>query len=126
MERHGEPLGKTLSQNEQGKVVSKRASSTGKRAYKYTQVWTQDVKAARKEFVVTGSVAVGKKTLVGKAIYVKAKACLALAIISPFKPYAFVCICHCAPCCVAILRAEGYETDTTKKKTALPKALRKA
>ena len=126
MERHGEPLGKALSPNEQGKVVSEKARATGKRAYKFTQAWTQDVKAAREVFEVAVFVAVYRKSLEGKAIYVKAKASLALANISPLKPYAFVCVCHCAPCCVVILRAEGYENDTTKKKTALPKALRKA
>ena len=66
-----------LMKNKRGKVVSKKASATGKRAYKHIQAWTQAVKAARKELKVTGFVAVGGKTQEGKAIYVKAKAILA-------------------------------------------------
>ena len=77
VKRHHKPLAKALTQYAKGKVVSKKASTTGKRAYKHIQAWTQAVKAARKEFKVTGFVAVGGKTQEGKAIYVKAKAILA-------------------------------------------------
>ena len=60
----------------------------------------------RRELKVTGLVAVDGKTQDGKAIYVKAKAILALTIISTLMPYAFACNCRCAPCYAFILRAK--------------------
>ena len=82
------------------------ASATGKCAYKHNPAWMQAVKAAHKEFKVTGYAAVGGKTQKGKAIYVKAKAILALTVISTLMPDAFVCNCRCAPCYAFILRAK--------------------
>ena len=50
--------------------------------------------------------------------------CLALTIISYLSLLARVGICHCAVCYVVIAKAE--EERKRVKKTALPKALRKA
>ena len=69
-------------------------------------MWTQAVKKVHKELEVTGLVAAGGKTQDGKAIYVKAKAILALTVISTLMPDAFVCNCRCAPCYAFILRAK--------------------
>merc|ERR1719321_441128 len=63
-----------LMKNKRGKVVSKRASANGKRRYKNIESWTEGVMAARSALRVTGFVAVNGKSLVGKALYVKAKA----------------------------------------------------
>ena len=40
--------------NKKGKVESKEASATGKHTYWHIQVWTQALKAARKELKATG------------------------------------------------------------------------
>ena len=93
MELLRELYGKTFPQYEKGKMVWKKAS-----AHPRIQVWTQAVKAMRREIKVTGLVAAGGKTKSGKAIFVKARAILALTIISTLTPYAFVCDCRCAPC----------------------------
>ena len=50
------------------------------------QVWTLAVRRVRKELKVTGIVAAGRKTQDGKAICVKAKATLALTIVSTLLP----------------------------------------
>ena len=125
VKRHHTPLAKALTQYAKGKVVSKQASTTGKRAYKHIQVWTMIVKTARKKLKATGTGAVGRKYLGGKAIYVKARVCLALATISTLSLLAPGGICHCAPCSASVATAEE-ERKIEKKKTALPKALRKA
>ena len=69
-----------------GAVVSKKASANGKRACNHSQAWTQVVKAAREELKVTGFVAVGWKTLVGKTIYVKAKVTSRCSTLAPRQP----------------------------------------
>ena len=125
VERHPKPLEKALTQHAKGKVVSKRASTSGERAYKHIQAWTMIVKAAREKLLATGTGAVGRKNHEGKAIYVKAKATLALATISTLSLLAPGGICHCAPGSASIATAEE-ERKFEKKKTALPKALRKA
>merc|ERR1719262_1053812 len=63
-----------LMKNKRGKVVSKRASAAGKRRYAQIEGWTEGVVAARSALRVTGFVAINGKSLVGKALYVKAKA----------------------------------------------------
>ena len=50
------------------------------------QVWTLAVRRVRKELKLTGIVAAGRKTQDGKAICVKAKATLDLAIVSTLLP----------------------------------------
>merc|ERR1711865_583068 len=64
----------SLMKNKRGKVVSKRAAASGKRAYRNIQDWVSSVVAARKALQVTGFVAVNGKSLQGKALYVKSKA----------------------------------------------------
>ena len=50
--------------------------------------------------------------------------CFAMAIISDLSLLVAVCVCHCAFCYPSIAKAE--EERKYMKKTALPKALRKA
>merc|ERR1719352_2245646 len=63
-----------LMRNKRGKVVSKRANASGKRAFKNIKDWVSSVVAARKALQVTGFVAINGKSLQGKALYVKSKA----------------------------------------------------
>merc|ERR1712159_665603 len=63
-----------LMRNKRGKVVSKRANASGKKAFQNIQDWVSSVVAARKALQVTGFVAVNGKSLQGKALYVKSKA----------------------------------------------------
>merc|ERR1711862_526242 len=63
-----------LMKNRRGKIVSKKSSASGKRAYKNIQDWVSSVVAARKALQVSGFVAVNGKSLQGKALYVKSKA----------------------------------------------------
>merc|ERR1719284_2249839 len=55
-----------LMKNKRGKVVSKKSSASGKRAFKNIQDWVSSVVAARKALQVTGFVAVNGKSLQGK------------------------------------------------------------
>merc|ERR1719443_1549079 len=63
-----------LTKNKRGKVVSKRASANGKRRYAQIEGWVEGVMAARSALRVTGFVPINGKSLLGKALYVKAKA----------------------------------------------------
>merc|ERR1719191_761293 len=63
-----------LMKNKRGKVVSKRASAAGKRRYAQIESWVEGVMAARSALRLTGFVAINGKSLIGKALYVKAKA----------------------------------------------------
>merc|ERR1712139_81662 len=63
-----------LMRNKRGKLVSKKANTSGKRAYKNIKDWTSSLAAARKALQVTGFVAVNGKTHQGKALYAKSKA----------------------------------------------------
>merc|ERR1712164_9665 len=58
-----------LIKSKSGKIVSKKASANGKRAYKRIQGWTKAVQQARKQLKVRGFVAVKK----GTALYKLAK-----------------------------------------------------
>eukprot|EP00929_Paragymnodinium_shiwhaense_P068245 TRINITY_DN342_c0_g1_i1.p1 TRINITY_DN342_c0_g1~~TRINITY_DN342_c0_g1_i1.p1 ORF type:complete len:194 (-),score=76.46 TRINITY_DN342_c0_g1_i1:267-794(-) len=64
----------SLMKNKRGKVVSKRKSANGKRAYKRIETWVESVVEARKALHMNGFVAINGKTLQGKALYVKSKA----------------------------------------------------
>merc|ERR1712203_107933 len=59
-----------LIKSKTGKIVSKKASSAGKKAYKNISGWTKAVQKAKKELGLKGFVAVKK----GSALYTKAKA----------------------------------------------------
>merc|ERR1712051_680701 len=63
-----------LIKNKSGKIVSKKASAHGKKAYKNIQAWTKAVQQAKKALGVKGFCIVGGKTAEGKALYAKAKA----------------------------------------------------
>merc|ERR1712139_17980 len=64
----------SLMKNKRGKVVSKRASANGKKAFGHIKAWTNAYKTARKELRVTGFVAMNGKSPEGKALYAKTKA----------------------------------------------------
>merc|ERR1712007_64033 len=58
-----------LTKNKAGKVVSKKSSAAGKKAYKFIKDWTVACQKARKELGIKGFVAIKK----GSALYKKAK-----------------------------------------------------
>merc|ERR1719346_823953 len=63
-----------LIKSKSGKIVSKKSSAAGKKAYKNIQGWTKAVQQAKKALGVSGFQIVGGKTAAGKALYAKAKA----------------------------------------------------
>mmetsp|Transcript_59357 Transcript_59357/g.165750 ORF Transcript_59357/g.165750 Transcript_59357/m.165750 type:complete len:158 (-) Transcript_59357:122-595(-) len=63
-----------LMRNKRGKVVSKRASAAGKRAYRRIENWVEALMHAREALHVRGFVAINGRSLQGKALYVKTKA----------------------------------------------------
>merc|ERR1719197_2064316 len=65
-----------LMKNRRGKIVSKRKSAAGKRAYGNIKQWTEAFMAARKALHVQGFHAVNGKSLQGKALYFKTKSFL--------------------------------------------------
>merc|ERR1712124_205362 len=62
-----------LMKNKRGKIVSKRQSAAGKRNFAQIKGWVDAVVKARSSLILKGFVAVNGRTLVGKALYVKAK-----------------------------------------------------
>merc|ERR1719221_1202538 len=62
-----------LMKNKNGKVVSKKKSAAGKKAYKRISGWTNAVNKARKALGIKGFCAVGGKSAKGQALYRKAK-----------------------------------------------------
>merc|ERR1719160_1185887 len=60
--------------NKRGKIVSKRQSAHGKRSYKNIKDWVDAIVKTRASLGLRGFVAINGRTLVGKALYVKAKA----------------------------------------------------
>merc|ERR1719436_1850097 len=63
-----------LMKNKRGKIVSKRASASGRRHYKHIQDWVEAVVEARSALRLSGFVAVNGRSIQGKALYVKTKA----------------------------------------------------
>ncbi len=65
-----------LKKNQEGKVVSKKASAASKKRYAGSalQKWFVACSKARKELRLTGFVAVGGKSATGKALYARAMA----------------------------------------------------
>merc|ERR1712187_983857 len=65
-----------LTKNKDGKIVTKKSSAAGKKAYagSKAQAWAKDCSKARKELNIKGFVPFGGKTAAGKALYAKAKA----------------------------------------------------
>merc|ERR1719183_1958153 len=64
--------------NKRGKVVSKKASAHGQRAFVNIESWVDSVMEARAALHARGFVAINGKTLQGKALYQKAKTLHAL------------------------------------------------
>merc|ERR1711871_1219821 len=62
-----------LTVSSTGKIVSKKASAAGKKAYANIKGWNKAVATAKKALSLTGFVAVNGKTSQGKALYAKAK-----------------------------------------------------
>merc|ERR1719152_119345 len=62
-----------LTKNKNGKIVSKKASAAGKRAFKNISGWTKALQKARMALNLKGFVAVNGRTAQGKALYAKAK-----------------------------------------------------
>merc|ERR1719386_288652 len=56
-----------IVKSKSGKLVSKKASAAGKKAYKHIKGWTVAVQKARKELGVKGFVAIKKGTPLYKA-----------------------------------------------------------
>merc|ERR1719169_87204 len=63
-----------LIKNKSGKVVSKKSSAHGKKAYKHISAWIKAVQKARKALNIKGFCAVGGKSAQGKALLAKARA----------------------------------------------------
>ena len=63
----------SLTKSKSGKIVSKKASAAGKKAYNHIAGWIKAVAEAKKALGVTGFVAIGGKSAQGKALYAKAK-----------------------------------------------------
>merc|ERR1711862_925852 len=62
-----------LTVSSTGKIVSKKASAAGKKAYANIKGWNKAVATAKKALSLTGFVAVNGRTAQGKALYAKAK-----------------------------------------------------
>merc|ERR1712037_88005 len=67
-----------LTKNGNGRVVSRKMSARGKRAWAGSKLkmWNDAVKKARRVLGLKGFVAVGGKTVAGKALHAKAKSLL--------------------------------------------------
>merc|ERR1712032_1609508 len=62
-----------LMRNKRGKIVSKRKSAQGKRAFNNVEPWLESVMEARAALHVTGWLAINGKSLQGKALCLKAR-----------------------------------------------------
>merc|ERR1719152_874102 len=62
-----------LMRNKRGKVVSKKASAHGHRAFRHIEGWVDSVMEARAALHSRGFVAINGRSLAGQALYVKAK-----------------------------------------------------
>merc|ERR1712241_1296805 len=68
----------TLVKSKSGKIVSKKASASAKKAFKGSALkkWSDACQKARKQLGIKGFCAVNGKTAQGKALYAKIKAIL--------------------------------------------------
>merc|ERR1711998_511598 len=62
-----------LFKSKSGKIVSKKSSAAGKKAYKYIAKWNKAVIAAKKTLGYKGFIPVGGKSVKGAALLKKAK-----------------------------------------------------
>merc|ERR1711972_1020045 len=61
-----------LFKSKSGKIVSKKKSMAGKKAYTRIELWTKACTKAKKALSITGFVAVNGKSAQGRALYAKA------------------------------------------------------
>merc|ERR1712113_889367 len=62
-----------LHKNKRGKIVSKKQTAAGKKAYAHIQPWTKACSQAKKSLNITGFVLINGRSSQGKALYAKAK-----------------------------------------------------
>eukprot|EP00928_Gymnodinium_smaydae_P033136 TRINITY_DN2381_c1_g1_i1.p1 TRINITY_DN2381_c1_g1~~TRINITY_DN2381_c1_g1_i1.p1 ORF type:complete len:140 (-),score=46.62 TRINITY_DN2381_c1_g1_i1:211-630(-) len=62
-----------LMRSKRGKIVSKKQSAAGRKAYTHIAGWNKAVQQAKKALNITGFVAVNGKNAEGRALYAKAK-----------------------------------------------------
>merc|ERR1712048_1432634 len=62
-----------LHKNKRGKIVTKKQTAAGKKAFKHIETWVKAVSKAKKALDLTGFVAINGKAGQGKALYAKAK-----------------------------------------------------
>merc|ERR550537_915972 len=62
-----------LHKNKRGKIVTKKSSAAGKKAYKNISAWTAACRKARTALKIKGFVPIGGKSAAGKAFLAKAK-----------------------------------------------------
>merc|ERR1712072_453 len=62
-----------LHKNKRGKIVSKRQTAAGRKAYSKIAPWTKACSQAKKSLNIKGFVLINGKTSQGKALYAKAK-----------------------------------------------------
>merc|ERR1712048_496189 len=62
-----------LHKNKRGKIVSKKATAAGIKAFKNINSWVKALSTARKSMNITGFVAINGRTGQGKALYAKAR-----------------------------------------------------
>merc|ERR1712060_953293 len=62
-----------LHKNKRGKIVSKKSTAAGTKAFKNIASWVKALSTARKSMNITGFVAINGKTGQGKALYAKAQ-----------------------------------------------------
>ncbi|CAE8602927.1 unnamed protein product [Polarella glacialis] len=77
-----------LTKNKNGKVVSKKASAHGKRAFRHIEGWVEAVMAAREALHTKGFVAINGKSLQGQALYGGGFLVLTLRSLSLMSPAA--------------------------------------
>merc|ERR1711977_699975 len=62
-----------LHKNKRGKIVSKKQTAAGRKAYSKIAPWTKACTQAKKSLNIKGFVLINGKTSQGKALYAKAK-----------------------------------------------------
>merc|ERR1711948_177016 len=62
-----------LHKNKRGKIVSKKQTAAGLKAFHHIASWVKAVSTAKKSLNITGFVAINGKSSFGKALYAKAK-----------------------------------------------------
>merc|ERR1719396_221969 len=97
-----------LMRNKRGKIVSKRAAAMGKRSFKNIEPWVDATMTARRALHLSGFTAINGKSVQGKALYVKAKAIVAMGRLAEPAPPPVVG----APVAVAAPAAEEVPAES--------------